>query len=174
LLWEAVEKTPSSLLPSTAASVDNTAIGAIGSIPLPLPSTTTAIAAVNDRHCCCHTVNNDNPQKPVVVVCHQRRQLRSLLTEVVVDGGCRDGGLCQWRLSSTEAAVGWRDNDAMASAAMVSSADGGSNDGSRCRQLAVDAAATIPLLVSMVAAKTPLPPPSSTTASINADCYCHC
>jgi hypothetical protein len=37
---------------------------------------------------------------------------------------------------------------------------------------AVDAANTIPSPASMVAAKTPLPPPPSTAASIDHDCYC--
>jgi hypothetical protein len=41
---------PSSLPPSTAATIDDAAIGAciVGSIPPPLPSMMTAIAAVND------------------------------------------------------------------------------------------------------------------------------
>ncbi len=60
---------PLSPLPSTAAKVDNAAIGAADSIP-PLPlSTTTAIAAINNCHHHCHTVNKDNHQKPAVVVC---------------------------------------------------------------------------------------------------------
>jgi hypothetical protein len=37
---------------------------------------------------------------------------------------------------------------------------------------AVDAAATIPLSVLMVAAKTPSLPPPWTAASINNNCYC--
>ncbi len=48
---------------------DAAAIGTVGSIPLLLPSTTTPIAAVDDHHRGCHTVDNDNRQKPVVVVC---------------------------------------------------------------------------------------------------------
>jgi hypothetical protein len=53
---------PSLLPPSTAATVDDAAICAVGStLPLP-PSTTNAIAAVNDRHCRCHTVNNNDRQ----------------------------------------------------------------------------------------------------------------
>jgi hypothetical protein len=38
----------------------------------------------------------------------------------------------------------------------------------------VDAAATIPSLLSTVAAKTPLPLLPLTTASIDDDCYCRC
>jgi hypothetical protein len=37
---------------------------------------------------------------------------------------------------------------------------------------AVDAAATIPPLMLMAAAKMPLPPLPSTTASIDDNCYC--
>jgi hypothetical protein len=115
--------------PSTTATVNNAAIGALGSIlPLP-PSTTTTIAAVDDHHHRCHTVNNDDCQKPAIVVCCKRRQLRSLLTEAAVDGGHGNGGLCQRWSPSTETAVGWRDNDAMASTAMASLADGGSGNG---------------------------------------------
>jgi hypothetical protein len=40
--------------------------------------------------------------------------------------------------------------------------------------VAVDAAATIPSLASMAAAKKPLPPPPSIIASISNDCYCSC
>jgi hypothetical protein len=54
--------------PSTTATVDAAAIGAVGSIP-PLPLLTmTAIVAVNDCHRHCYTVHDDNRQKPVVVV----------------------------------------------------------------------------------------------------------
>jgi hypothetical protein len=68
---KAVVKTPLLQLPSTAtATVNNATIGAISSIPPPPPSTMTAIAAVDNRHCRCHTVNDDNCQKPVVDVCH--------------------------------------------------------------------------------------------------------
>jgi hypothetical protein len=38
---------------------------------------------------------------------------------------------------------------------------------------AIDATATILSLASMAAAKTPLPPLPSTTASIHNHCYCH-
>jgi hypothetical protein len=38
----------------------------------------------------------------------------------------------------------------------------------------VDAATTFPSLASMAVAKTPLPPPPSTAASIDDNCYCHC
>ncbi len=57
-------------LPSTAATVNDAAIEAVGSIPSSPPSTTTAIPAVNDHHCRCHTVDNDDRQKPAVTVCH--------------------------------------------------------------------------------------------------------
>ena len=57
------------------------------------------------------------------------------MTEAVVNGSRSNGGLCQRRLSSTEAVVGWRDDDTMASAAMASSADGGSGDGGLPGQL---------------------------------------
>jgi hypothetical protein len=83
------------LLPpaSTDATIDNAAISAIGSIPSPLPSTTTAIATINDRHCRCHTVNDDNCQKPENIVCHQRQLWQSLLTKTAVNGGRGNGGL---------------------------------------------------------------------------------
>ncbi len=54
---------------------------------------------------------------------------------MVVDGIRDDGGLHQWQLLSTEAAVGWRDDDAMALAVMVSSADGGGGNGGHLGQL---------------------------------------
>jgi hypothetical protein len=85
---------PSLLPPSNAATINNAAIDAIGSIPLPPPLSTTAIATINNCHCCCHTVNNDNRQKPAVVVCHQCWQWQSLLMEVVVDGSSGNVGLC--------------------------------------------------------------------------------
>ncbi len=68
--WEAVVKIPLLLLPSNAATVDDIAIGAVGSISPPPPLMMTAIPAVDDHHCRCHTVNIDHRQKPVVVVCH--------------------------------------------------------------------------------------------------------
>jgi hypothetical protein len=89
---------PLLLLPSTTATIDNTLISIIGSIPLLPPSTTTAIApitAINYCHCRHHTINNNNRQKPAIVVCCQQRQWRSLFTEAVVDGGHGNGGLCQ-------------------------------------------------------------------------------
>jgi hypothetical protein len=55
--------------------------------------------------------------------------------EVAVHGGRGNGGLHHQRLSSTEAAMGWRDNDAMALAVMASLADGGGGDGGCCCQL---------------------------------------
>ncbi len=105
--WEAVVKTSLSLPPSTTATVDDAAINATGSIPSPPSSPTTAIASINNCHCCCHTVNNANRLKPAVVVHHQRRQWRSSSTEVAmmvfVDGSCHrrrwrwDGGMMmQW------------------------------------------------------------------------------
>jgi hypothetical protein len=51
------------------------------------------------------------------------------------DGGCGDGGLRRRQSSSTEAVVGLRDDDTMASAMMASSADGGDGDGGRRPQL---------------------------------------
>ena len=52
--------------------------------------------------------------------------------EATVNGIHGGGGLCQWQLSLTKAAVGWRDDDAMALAAMACLADGGGNNGG-CR-----------------------------------------
>jgi hypothetical protein len=103
-----VVKTPSSLLPSTAATpINNTTISAIGSIPLPLLSTMTAIAAIDDLYCQCHTVNNKECQKPAVFVCHQWRQWQSLLMEAAVDGSHGDGDLCrQWSLLMEVARLG--------------------------------------------------------------------
>jgi hypothetical protein len=72
---------PLLLPPSTSVTIEDAAIGTVGSIPPPLRLTITTIAAVNDRHRHCHTVNNNNCQKPAVVVCHSRRQWQSLLTE---------------------------------------------------------------------------------------------
>jgi hypothetical protein len=69
-LWKAVVKTPSSLPPSTAATIKDATIGAVGLIPLPPLSMVTAIATVDNRHHHCHSVDGDNRQKPVVVVCH--------------------------------------------------------------------------------------------------------
>jgi hypothetical protein len=152
---------------------------AVGSIPLPPQLTTTAIAAVDNRHRRCHTVNNDDRQKPAVVVRRRRQQWQSLSTEAAVGGGRGDGGLRQWRSSSTEAAVGWRDDDAMASAKMASSADdSGSNGGHRrqlcsggwCRRhhpiIGVDGGGKDAIMPS-----SPLP---LTVASINNDCYRCC
>jgi hypothetical protein len=68
-LYEAVVNTLSLLLPSTIATVNDTAIGAVGLIPPPLPSTTTAITTVDNRYCRSYTVDDKNHQKPVVVVC---------------------------------------------------------------------------------------------------------
>jgi hypothetical protein len=122
---------PSSPPPSATAKVSDAAIGAVGSIPPLPPSTMTAIAAVNDRHRRCHTVDNDDRQKPAVVVRRQRRQWRSSSTEAVVEGGRGNDGLRRRWSPSTKAAVGWRDDDAMALATMASLADGGGGDGGR-------------------------------------------
>jgi hypothetical protein len=121
--------------PSTTTSVDNATIGAINSIPLLPPSTTTAIAAIDNHHCHCHTVDNDNHQKPAVVVCHQRRQRRSLLMEAEVDGNRNNGGLCQRWSSLTEAVVGLTNDDTMALLTMTSLADGGGGNGGGHHQL---------------------------------------
>jgi hypothetical protein len=93
-LWEVVVKTPLLPPPSTATTIDGAAISAVGSIPPVLPSTTTAIAVVKDRHRRCHTVKDNNCQKPVVVVCCQWQQWRSLLMEAAFDGSRSDGGIC--------------------------------------------------------------------------------
>ncbi len=61
----------------------------------------------------------------------------SSLTEAVANGGHGNGGLCRQWSSSTKAAVGWRDNDAMALAAMASSANGGGGNGGRRCQLCI-------------------------------------
>jgi hypothetical protein len=82
-----------------------------------------AIAAVDDHHHCCHTVDDNNCQKPVVIVRCQRWQRRSLSMEAAGDGDRGNCGLCRWRSSSTEVVVGWMDNDAMALLTMASSAD---------------------------------------------------
>jgi hypothetical protein len=91
-----VVKAPLLLLPSFATIIDDAAIGAVGSIPLLPLSTTTAIAAIEDCHHRCHTVSNDDRQKPApaVVVCCQRPVWRSLITEAAVNGSRSDGGLC--------------------------------------------------------------------------------
>jgi hypothetical protein len=79
-------KTPLLPLPSTAATVDDTAIGAVGSIPLPPSLTKTAITAFNNHHCRCHTVNNDDHQMPKVVVHHWRQQWQCAATQLTVNG----------------------------------------------------------------------------------------
>ncbi len=134
-LWEAVGKMPSSLPPSTAATINDATIGAVSSIPPPLPLMTTAIATIDGCHCRCHTVISNDRQKPAVVVCCQRWQWRSLLMEAAVDGSRSNGGFGQWQSSVMEAAVGRRINDAMVLAAMMSSANGGSGNGSSHCQL---------------------------------------
>jgi hypothetical protein len=81
-------------LPSTGATVNNAAIGAVGSIPLPPPSTTTTIAAINDHHRRCHTVDDNDRQKPAAIVRCQQWQWRPSSTEAVVDGNRGNGSLC--------------------------------------------------------------------------------
>jgi hypothetical protein len=76
--------------------------GAVGSIPPLPPLTTTAIAAVNDRHCRCYTVNDTTTrsQWSLFVVdggngsyCQQKRRSMAAAAMVVfVDGSCR-----QWK-----------------------------------------------------------------------------
>ncbi len=68
-MWEALVKTPLLPPPLTAATVEDVAIGAVGSIPPPPLSTMITIAAVDDRHCRFHTVDNNDHQKPAVVFC---------------------------------------------------------------------------------------------------------
>jgi hypothetical protein len=80
--------------PIVAPTIDNATISPVRSIPPLPPSTMTAIAAIDECHCCCHSVDNDNRQKPAVIVCCWRRQWQSSLTEVAVDGGHGNGGLC--------------------------------------------------------------------------------
>ncbi len=96
---------------------------------------TTAIAAVYDLHYRCHTVDKDNRQKTAFIVYCQEWQWRSLLTEAAVDGGLGNGGLCPQQSSSMEAMVVWRDNEAIASEAMASLANGVSGNGGRLCQL---------------------------------------
>jgi hypothetical protein len=170
-----VVKTPLLLPPSTTATVDNAAIGAVSSIPLSPPSTTTAIIAVNDHHCRCYTVNDNDRQKPMVVVSCQRQQRQSLLTEAAVDGNHGKSGLQRRQLLSMEAVVGWSGMMTqwhrqqwhlwpMVAAAMVVVVI-------NCAA-AVGAAATIPSSALTAMAKMPLLPPPSTAASIEDNCYC--
>jgi hypothetical protein len=50
----------------------------------------TAAAIDDDCYCChqlhchCHTANNDDHQKPMIIVCHQRLQWLQLSTEAAV------------------------------------------------------------------------------------------
>jgi hypothetical protein len=83
---------------------------------------------------------------------------------VFVDGGHReqrrrwDGGtMMQWHLQQWHL---WPMVTAVMAVVAVNCA------------VAVDAATTIPSSALMVAAKTPLPLPPSTTTSINNNCYC--
>jgi hypothetical protein len=103
--------------------------------PPPLLWMTNAITTVIDRHHRYHTVNDNNRQEPTVIVCCQGQQWRSLLTEAAVNGGHGNGGLCQRQSSLAEAAVEWRDNDAMASVAIASLANGGASHGGHLCQL---------------------------------------
>jgi hypothetical protein len=91
---EVVVKTPLLPPPSTGATVNDAAIGAISSIPRLLPSTTTPITTINDHHRGCHTVDNNNHQKPVVVVHCRWQQWWPYLTEAAVGGNRSNGGLC--------------------------------------------------------------------------------
>jgi hypothetical protein len=100
---------PLLLPPSTTASVYDAAIGAVGSIPPPLLLSTTTIAAVNNRHCRCHTVDNNNCQKPAVMFVikdsnggHHQRKWQLMVAMAMadfVDSGCHqqrrwwDGGM---------------------------------------------------------------------------------
>jgi hypothetical protein len=59
---------------------------------LPLPSTTTTIAAVDDHHRRCRSFDNDKRQKPAVIVRHRRWQWRSLSNAAAVDG-CGGNGI---------------------------------------------------------------------------------
>ncbi len=95
----------------------------------------TAIATVDDHHCLFHTVDENDGQKPAVVVHHQWQQWRSSSMEAAADGGRSDDGLRQQQSLSMEGVVGWRDNDAIALATMASLADGGGGNGGRCCQL---------------------------------------
>ena len=61
--------------------------------PLLPPSTTTAIAAINDHHCRCRTFNDNNRQKPAVVI---RRSLAAMV--VIVECGGGRWLRRQWRL----------------------------------------------------------------------------
>jgi hypothetical protein len=104
-------------------------------IPLSPPLTMTAVAAINDHHRRCHTVDNNDRQKPAVVVHCWRQQRQTSLTEAAVNGNRGNGGLCQQRSLSMVARVEWRDDDAMALLTMASSADGGSGNGGGRHQL---------------------------------------
>jgi hypothetical protein len=126
---------PSSLPPSTAATVNDAANGAVGSIPLLPALAMTAIATVNNHHCRCHTVDDDDRQKPAVFVCCQQRQRGSSSMEAAVNDNRSNEGLCWRRLSSMAAAVEWTYNDAIALSTMASSADGGSGNGGGRHQL---------------------------------------
>jgi hypothetical protein len=126
---------PSLLSPSTATTVNDAAIeAAVSTQPLP-PLTTTAIATVDDHHHHCYTVDNNKRQKPAVVVHCWWRQRQLSSTEAVVDGNHGNGGFCWLQLSSAEATVGWRDDDAMAFLTMASLADGGGGNGGHRHQL---------------------------------------
>jgi hypothetical protein len=126
---------PSLLPPSTATTANDTTTGAVKSIPWALPLTTTPIAAVNDHPHHCHTVDDDDRQKPAVFVCCQWQQSRSSSMEAAVNDDPGNGGLHQWWSLLTEAMVGWRDNDAMALSTMACSANGGGGNGGGHRQL---------------------------------------
>jgi hypothetical protein len=124
------------LPPPSTATINYTAIGAVSSILPPLlPTTTTAIAAIGNHHCRCYTVDDNDCQKPVVIVHHQQWQWQSLSTEAAVNGGRGNGSLCRWRLLLMEVVVGWRGNDTITLAAMASLANGGGGNGGRHPQV---------------------------------------
>jgi hypothetical protein len=89
-----VVETPLLPPPSSAATANDAVIGAIGLIPMPPPSRTTAIATANDHHHRFHSVGNYNHQKPAIVVHCQWLQLWSLSEEAVVDGSHGNGDFC--------------------------------------------------------------------------------
>jgi hypothetical protein len=76
---------PSLPPPSTTATIDDATINAVGLIPPLLPSTMTAIATINDCRCPCHSIDNDNCQKP---------GNGGSSTKAVVNSSQSNGGLC--------------------------------------------------------------------------------
>ena len=76
------------------ALAPSSALACVPLTPRPslLPSTTTAITAVDDHHLRCHTFDDDDRQKPVVIVRHRWRQWQSLSNAVAVNG-CGGNGV---------------------------------------------------------------------------------